>query len=81
MFQQCEEDKGNYQAIFPADLNDGLEVSLWISLESLENAIFQEFLLKNIYSDGGASQEGTCTKYFIFENKMSEKVVQNQDRH
>ena len=23
-------DKGNYQAIFPADLTDGLEVSLWI---------------------------------------------------
>ena len=23
-------DKGNYQAIFPADLDDGLEVSLWI---------------------------------------------------
>ena len=23
-------DKGNYQAIFPPDLDDGLEVSLWI---------------------------------------------------
>ena len=23
-------EKGNYQAIFPADLDDGLEVSLWI---------------------------------------------------
>ena len=24
-------DKGNYKAIFPANLDDGLEVSLWIS--------------------------------------------------
>ena len=23
-------DKGNYQAVFPANLDDGLEVSLWI---------------------------------------------------